>query len=70
MFRNYTNYKKTQFKRNSTEHYSKLERREKIERLKTEMDSIVEEGQWDFDDIFQDHNYCNTSESTFFGCVV
>lgn len=46
------------------------EREEKINRLKSKIDSIVEEGVWDFDDIFQDHNYCQTQNSTVFECVV
>jgi len=34
------------------------------------MDNIVEEGIWDFDDTFQEHNYCNIPESTVFECIV
>jgi len=39
------------------------ERKEKI-------DSIVKDGVWDFDDIFQDHNYCQTQNSMVFECVI
>lgn len=52
------------------EQNSKLERKENIERLQKKIDKIVEEGQWDFDDIFIDHNYSNTSESIVFESVV
>jgi len=34
------------------------------------MDNIVEEGIWDFDDTFQEHNYCNVPESIVFECIV
>lgn len=44
-------------------------RSEKISKLKDKIDSIVETGHWDFDDIFQEHNYCNVS-STVFECIV
>lgn len=47
-----------------------LERTEKIKKLKSKMDNIVEEGIWDFDDTFQEHNYCNVPESTVFECIV
>lgn len=44
-------------------------RKEQISKLKQKMDSIVEVGKWDFDDVFKDHNYCNIN-STVFECVV
>lgn len=34
------------------------------------MDLIVEQGHWDFDDIFKDHNYYPNSDSTIFDCAV
>jgi len=46
------------------------ERSIKINILKKKIDSIVEDGQWDLDDVFQDHNYCKTTDSTVFECVV
>lgn len=46
-----------------------LERTEKINKLKSKMDEIIEDN-WDFDDIFQDHNYCNKTGSTVFECIV
>lgn len=45
------------------------ERQTKINKLKEKMDSIVEQGHWDFDDIFKDHNYAS-SNSTIFDCIV
>jgi len=44
-------------------------RREKVLKLKNKIDTIIEEGVWDFDDIFQEHNYFNRN-STVFDCVV
>lgn len=41
----------------------------KISNLKKKIDSIFEEGIWDFGDIFQEFNYFNNS-STVFECVV
>jgi len=46
------------------------ERENKINKLKSKIDQIVDDGTWDFDDIFQDHNYCQTQDSTVFECVV
>lgn len=46
------------------------ERENEIEKLKSKIDQIVNDGTWDFDDIFQDHNYCQTQDSTVFECVV
>lgn len=47
-----------------------LERENKINKLKSKIDEIVDDGTWDFDDVFQDHNYCLTQDSTVFECVV
>ncbi|XP_022160541.1 uncharacterized protein LOC111026719 [Myzus persicae] len=44
-------------------------RQEKVLKLKNKIDTIIEEGVWDFDDIFQEHNYFNRN-STVFDCVV
>lgn len=44
-------------------------REDKICKLKHKIDSIVKDGQYDFDDVFRDHNYCNTN-STVFECIV
>jgi len=44
-------------------------RQTKINKLKEKMVSIVGQGHWDFDDIFQYHNYAS-SNSTIFDCVV
>jgi len=40
-----------------------------ISKLEEKIDRIVDEGIWDFNDIFQDHNYFDDS-STVFECVV
>lgn len=45
-------------------------RENKINNLKSKIDQIVDDGTWDFDNIFQDHNYCQTQDSTVFKCVV
>jgi len=42
----------------------------KIEKLKNQIDIIVEDGQWELDDIFEDHDYYQTPQSTVFECVV
>ena len=41
----------------------------KISKLKTKIDNIIEEGKWDFDDVFQEHNYSDNS-STVSECIV
>jgi len=46
------------------------ERENQINNLKSKIDQIVDDGTWVFDDIFQDHNYCQTQDSTVFECVV
>lgn len=42
------------------------ERIKKIELLKEKIDSILEDGHYDCDDIFIDHNY---ADSTSFDCI-
>jgi len=42
-------------------------REEKIEKLKEKLNTISDEGCWDVDEIFQEHDY---SDSTVFDCVV
>jgi len=46
------------------------ERENKINKLQLKIDQIVDDGTWDFDDVFQDHNYCQTQDSTIIACVV
>ncbi|KAL5240713.1 hypothetical protein ACI65C_008123 [Semiaphis heraclei] len=41
----------------------------KINNLKQKIDCIVEEGQWNFEDVFSEHNYSDVS-STAFECAV
>ncbi|XP_050064406.1 uncharacterized protein LOC126553303 [Aphis gossypii] len=45
------------------------EREVKINNLKQKIDYIVEEGQWNFEDVFSEHNYSDVS-STAFECAV
>jgi len=42
-------------------------REKKISKLKTYLDTIVEDGRWDIDDIFQKHNF---DDNATFECVV
>lgn len=39
-----------------------LMRTEKILKLKSKMDEIIDDNNWDFDDVFKDHNYCNKNK--------
>lgn len=57
------------FKNIIDEQNESSERLTKINKLKEKMDSIVEQGHWDFDDIFKDHNYAS-SNSTIFDCII
>lgn len=43
------------------------ERVNKINKLKNKIDLAIEDGCWDLDDIFMEHNY---NESTVFDCIV
>lgn len=43
------------------------ERVKKIDNLKRKIDNILEDGQYDYDDIFLDHDY---ADSTSFVCIV
>lgn len=42
-------------------------RDEKIQNLKNKLDILIEDGNWDCEDIFIEHDY---SKSTVFECVV
>lgn len=46
------------------------QRKEKIEKLKEKLNKIVENGNWELDDVFNDHNYCDKIDSTVFECIV
>lgn len=46
---------------------NKAQREEKILKLKNHIDEIVEEGRWDMDDVFKDHDM---SDNATFECVV
>jgi len=43
------------------------EKREKVEKLKEKMNSLIDADCWDLDDILQEHDY---NDSTVFDCVV
>jgi len=46
------------------------ERKEMIRKSKERIDKIVEDDHWELHDVFKDHNYYVTNDSTVFECVV
>lgn len=43
-----------------------LDKKDKLKQFKSKLNDILEENHWDFDDIFRDHSYRKTSESSIF----